>query len=251
MKPTLFYEEDLIQIWCGDARQTYLPDGYAKLIVTDPPYNKGKDYGIWDDSMKAEDYRQFCVEWLGEAKRLLHSDGSMYFSCTSSDIFLYRELLNDTQLTLFQLLIWHRPNLFGRRIPGNRGWSLQYEPIFWCGNGKKPVLVNITPRLKNSDVIVAPSPQRNWKKELRLHIAQKPKLLYRTIIGKTTGTPIVDLFCGSGTTLVVAKELGRKAVGFDINPEYCELSARRVKETTTWETQKLLWDTLSNQQPRK
>lgn len=241
MKPELFYKTDdgLIEIWHGDARETYLEDGFAGLIVTDPPYNKGKDYGLWDDSMDLESYRQFCKEWLGEAKRLINGNGSVYFSCASSDIFFYREQLNDLGMKLYQLLVWYRPNLFGRRIPGNRGWGYQYEPIFWCGKGKKPVLVNVAPGLKNSDVIVAPSPQRNWKKELRLHVTQKPKLLYQTIIGKTPDEPIVDLFLGSGTALVVAREMGRKAVGFEINPEYCELAAQRVREVEIKEKQSL------------
>jgi len=239
MKPRLFYQEGVIEIWLGDARETGLPDGFAGLIVTDPPYNKGKDYGIWNDKMDLETYRKFCGDWLKEAKRLIEVNGSIYFSCASSDLFFYKELLSDIEINLFQILIWYRPNLFGRRIPGNRCWGFQYEPVLWCGKGKKPVLINIAPGLKNSDVIVAPSPQSNWKKELRVHVTQKPKLLYRTIIAKTPGEPIVDLFLGSGTSLVIAKELGRRAIGFDINEEYCELAARRIEEIRMKETQGL------------
>lgn len=228
--PELIYKEEYIEVWRGDARHTHLNNDSAGLIVTDPPYNKGKDYGLWNDSLKVEEYHAFAREWLMEAKRVVSPTGSIYFSCASSDLFFYRELLSDLEINLFQLLVWYRPNLFGRRIPGNRGWGFQYEPILWCGKGKKPALVNIAPGLKNSDVIVAPSPQRNWKKELRMHVTQKPKLLYRTVIAKTPGEPVVDLFLGSGTVLVVAKELRRRAIGFEINPEYCELTVQRLKE---------------------
>lgn len=232
MKPELLYKDESgIEVWHGDGRETNLEDSSAGLIVTDPPYNKGKDYGLWNDKMDPKTYHEFCMDWLKEAKRLIHGAGSVYFSCASSDLFFYRELLSDLEFSLFQLLIWYRPNLFGRRIPGNRGWGFQYEPFFWCGKGKKPILINIAPGLKNSDVIVAPSPQTNWKKELRVHVTQKPELLYKTIIAKTPGEPLVDLFLGSGTSLVVAKQLRRKAIGFDINPDYCQLAINRLKET--------------------
>lgn len=228
-----FYQDDWATLYNADGRYTDIASESVGLLVTDPPYNKGKDYGPWwDDKMKPEVYRQFVYEWLSEAKRLLHGAGSMYFSCASTDLFFYRDMLTEVGLTFFHLLIWHRPNLFGRRIPGNRGWGFQYEPVFWCGKGKQPVLVNISANLSNSDVIRAASPQRNWRKELRRHITQKPELLYKTLIAKTLGEPIVDLFVGSGTSLVIAKQLRRKAIGFEINPEYCALAAQRIRETT-------------------
>lgn len=230
MKP--YYQEEGVTLYNADGRHTDIASESVGLIVTDPPYNKGKDYGPWwDDKMKPEAYRHFVYEWLTEASRLLSGAGSMYFTSASSDLFFYREMLDQIGLNLFHILIWYRPNLFGRRIPGNRGWGYQYEPVFWCGKGKQPILVNIAANLSNSDVIKAASPQTNWVKELRRHVTQKPELLYRTLIAKTPGEPVVDLFVGSGTSLVVAKELRRKAIGFELKPEYCELTVERLKNT--------------------
>ena len=67
--------------------------------------------------------------------------------------------------------------------------------------------------------------------EYRWHPTQKPLALIKWCMGKskTTGT-VLDPFMGSGTTLVAAKEFGRKAIGIEIEEKYCEVTARRLSQ---------------------
>lgn len=69
-------------------------------------------------------------------------------------------------------------------------------------------------------------------KEKRFHPNQKPVGLHKIILDKysTKGQTILDSFMGSGTTLVAAKELGRKAVGIEIEEKYCEIAVRRLAQ---------------------
>src|SRR5688572_6205729 len=64
-----------------------------------------------------------------------------------------------------------------------------------------------------------------------LHPTQKPISLMKTLIELTTqqGQLVIDPFCGSGSTLVAAKELSRNYIGFELNPAYVEISEQRLK----------------------
>jgi site-specific DNA-methyltransferase (adenine-specific) len=63
-----------------------------------------------------------------------------------------------------------------------------------------------------------------------LHATQKPENLMRTIIHANVGDMVLDPFMGSGTTLVAAKNLGRKAIGIEIEERYCEIAAKRLSQ---------------------
>ena len=65
---------------------------------------------------------------------------------------------------------------------------------------------------------------------MRAHPTQKPLPLMRWCIEKTTGDTILDPFMGSGTTLRAAKDLGRRAIGIEIEEKYCEIAARRLAQ---------------------
>lgn len=69
-----------ISVICGDAvdEMKKLPDKSINLVVTDPPYNLGKNYGATNDRMNFDDYMTFSRSWLNEAKRVLTDDGSIY-----------------------------------------------------------------------------------------------------------------------------------------------------------------------------
>lgn len=69
-----------ISVICGDAADEMkkLPGKSINLIVTDPPYNLGKNYDATNDRMNFDDYMTFSSSWLNEAKRVLKDDGSIY-----------------------------------------------------------------------------------------------------------------------------------------------------------------------------
>jgi DNA modification methylase len=65
---------------CGDAVEELkkLPDRSVRLIVTDPPYNLNKDYGVNQDNLQFAEYLEFSRAWLEEARRVLTDDGTLY-----------------------------------------------------------------------------------------------------------------------------------------------------------------------------
>lgn len=70
----------------------------------------------------------------------------------------------------------------------------------------------------------------NGESRFRLHPTQKPLGIMKWCVEKTKGETIFDPFMGSGTTLVAAKELGRKAIGIEIEEKYCEIAAKRLSQ---------------------
>jgi DNA modification methylase len=63
-----------------------------------------------------------------------------------------------------------------------------------------------------------------------VHPTEKPVLLVQRALRNHSASLIIDPFLGSGTTLVAAKQLGRKAIGIEIKEEYCEISAKRLRQ---------------------
>ena len=78
-----------------------------------------------------------------------------------------------------------------------------------------------------SAVFTVPTPQSNFS-EGRDHVCQRPVKLIASILNRAEGHTVLDPFMGSGTTLVAAKNAGRKAVGIEIEEKYCEIAARRM-----------------------
>ena len=69
-----------------------------------------------------------------------------------------------------------------------------------------------------------------WASKGRVHPNEKPVSLLRAILAKAPGETVLDLFAGSGTTLRAAKDLGRKAIGIEIEERYCEIAAKRLAQ---------------------
>jgi DNA modification methylase len=116
--------------------------------------------------------------------------------------------------------IWHRTNVNGR----------PYECIYcFCVDGKKR-----RSEIKNHPAIFNGVGPGCW--EYLGHPTQKPVAIMNWIIGKSSGGSILDPFMGSGTTLRAAKDLGRKAIGIEIEEMYCEIAAKRMgQEILPWE----------------
>lgn len=106
--------------------------------------------------------------------------------------------------------IWHKPN--GQS-------SKQYECVYELHGGKPCKVFRIAAILPNYIQYAA---------ECVDHPTQKPLKLIRRLIGKAAC--ILDPFMGSGTTLVAAKDLGRRAIGIEIEERYCEIAAKRLSQ---------------------
>jgi site-specific DNA-methyltransferase (adenine-specific) len=202
-----YYEADGVVIYHGDCREI-MPDLSADALVTDPPY------GIAYSSSSSR-----SVLCASRDYPVMHGDG---------------EPFDPGVLPLgLPSVVWGG-NHFASRLPDSATWLVWYK--------RRPGVVN-----DSADAEIAWSniggPARvfhlEWmgmlrdsERDLHVHPTQKPVALMQWCIG-LPGVPdgvILDPFMGSGTTLVAAKNLGRRAIGIEIEERYCEIAAKRLSQ---------------------
>ncbi len=207
-----YYDQDGIVIYHGDCREVLptLDPESVDLLITDPPYNYGKDYGVQhNDAMAPRDFEEWLTLCFAEASLRLKEGGSVYFTCSSQ---MMRLCESWEFLRFRQWLIWN--------------WKQTWEPVYYGGKGSFRTKKGTFP---DSAVFTIPTPQRNFA-EGRHHICQRPEKLMRAWLYRSSGDLILDPFMGSGTTLVAAKNLGRRAIGIEIEEKYCEIAAERLRQ---------------------
>src|SRR5699024_2659666 len=117
-------------------------------------------------------------------------------------------------------LVWQKPadaGLFGSTI-----WRKDWEPIFMVG--RWPQL----PATESSVIGTSCGSHRQYAQGVHPHA--KPIDTLQRLIGKCPPGTVADPFAGSGSTLVAAKQLGRKAIGVELEERYCEIAARRLSQ---------------------
>jgi site-specific DNA-methyltransferase (adenine-specific) len=239
MKP--YYEHAGITIYHGDCREVLptIPSGSIKLIWTDPPYghgnhdndlnaqlNKHRDLPnqpIANDSQEA--FRSVVDSMLTEAVRILADDCCCCCCCCCGGgprpTFAWVAQRMDSQgLQFFHSVIWDKAN------PG-LGWRFrrQHEMIMVAHKaGGRLAWPNDKRTLAN---VIRVMPSR-----CREHPNEKPLTLVTRFAELTTrpGETILDPFLGSGTTLRAAADLGRKAIGIELEEKYCEIAAKRLSQ---------------------
>ncbi len=236
--------EENHKIELGDATQklSSLVSDSVDLIVADPPYNLGKNYGNNIDLRDRAEYQLFTKSWLSEAHRVLKPGGSLYcFMGVKFIARLYLLLEEDLAMIPQGWITWHYTQGMGRK----RGFSPRHEDILWFSKGKDATFnlddVRVPQKyFRKRNNMAGANPGDVWQfshvhycaAERLPHPTQKPEALLERIIAASShpGDLIVDPFSGSGTTARVAQILGRQALGFDINPDYVEMANSRLKE---------------------
>jgi len=226
------YQEDGITLYCGDCRDILpqFPDKSFDLVLTDPPY--GIDYlsnrtdnhnKIINDGFDL--WQTKLPEWLQELKRVINDSGCCCCCCggggkTPVTAIFTLEFIK--HFNLIQTLVWDKLTI-------GLGWRYRpsYETIIIGSKDKdnynfydeSKTVSNV---LKFNNVI----PQKGE------HPTVKPVPLMKRLIQihSLSDHIILDPFCGSGTTLVAAKQLGRKAVGIEISEKYCQLTTDRLRQ---------------------
>jgi site-specific DNA-methyltransferase (adenine-specific) len=249
------------QLFTGDSIEwlTSLESSSVDLIFADPPYNINK--AEWDNFESQEHYIEWSLIWIKQAARVLKPHGSMYV-CGFSEILADLKHPASKYFTSCRWLIWHYKN---KANLGN-DWGRSHESIIHFrksskvklnvdpiripygahtlkypshpqaetsqyGNGKQRD--NWTPHplgAKPKDVIEIPT-TCNGMGEKTPHPTQKPEELVRKFVlaSSSLNDTVLDPFSGSGTTLVVAEQLGRKWLGCDISSQYNEWAIDRIK----------------------
>ena len=234
-----------MKIICGDAvsEMAKIPTASVNLIVTDPPYNLNKNYGVFQDNLPFNEYMDFSRNWLREAVRLLAADGSIYvFMGTRYISYFYVMLEQEFKLFFNSWITW----FYTQGIGKVKGFSPRHDDILFFTKDAK----NFTFNLDNVRVpqkfyravnnMRGANPGNVWEfshthycnKSRKNHPTQKPEALFERIISASSneGDLVLDPFLGSGTAIRVCQQLNRNCIGIDINPAYVEMTEKRLSE---------------------
>lgn len=235
-----------------------IPSESVDLIFADPPYNlsnngftchNGKmvsvNKGKWDKSNGIDADFQFHNSWIKECKRILKPNGSMWVSGTYHSIYSCGFALQKQGWHIVNDISWFKPNAAPNL--SCRMFTASHETLIWARKDKKAKHIFNYHEIKNgdfpTDFIKKPNKQmrsvwaigtpKNGEKKYGKHPTQKPEgLLERIIIASTNENDLVlDPFCGSATTGIIALKYKRKFVGIDMEQEYLDnLAIPRIKD---------------------
>lgn len=239
-----------------------LPDAFVDLLFLDPPYNlKKKFISETFSKTSVDEYSDYLDSWLSKLLRLLKPTASVYI-CGDYHSSTSIHLVAQKYFTIQNRITWQREK--GRGAKSN--WKNGSEDIWFCTKSDKYKFY--VDRVKEKRKVIAPYKEngipKDWEETVdgnfRLtypsniwtdltipfwsmpenteHPTQKPeKLLAKIILSATdAGDMVMDPFLGSGTTAVVAKKLGRKYLGIEMEEQYCLFAVKRLNMANTDKT---------------
>lgn len=230
-----------------------IPDNSIDLIVTDPPYGLGKDYGNGSDKLNSKDYLKWSKKWIDAVIPKIKNSGSFYLFLTwqySPEIFSYIK----TKLNMINEIIWDRrvPSMGGSTrkfssVHDNIGFFVKSNKYYFNLDSIRIPYDEETKKARTRSIFVGKkwlevgyNPKDLWS-EARIHAqdperenhpTQKPLEIIERIIKASCPEQgiVLDPFMGSGTTAVACANLKRNYIGFEINSDYCKIIEARIKK---------------------
>ncbi len=229
-----------------------IADNSIDLVVADPPYGLGKDFGNLSDKMNPDDFLQWTKAWITAVLPKLKSAGSLYIFTTwkySPEIFSFIK----TKMIMVNEIIWDRrvPSMGG----STRKFSSVHDTIGFFAKSKKyffdldSVRIPYDPETKKARtrsrfvgskwLELGHNPKDVWSvsrlhklhREREDHPTQKPLEIIERMVKSSCpkNGAVLDPFAGSGTTIEACLLNGRRCYAFEINPSYCEMIHNRLK----------------------
>ena len=219
------------------------------LVVADPPYNIGIDYGQGGgaDLLPGEEYAAWCRKWIALAASLLSPNGSLWI-ISGQEFGAWIDIaIQQAGMAMRSRITWYET--FG--VNCTKKFNRTSRPIFYAVKNPKSFTFNreavTVPSARQEkygdaraaaggkimdDVWQIPRVCGSFKERIKGVPTQLPSELVRRIIECSTnvGDAILDPFCGSGTTLAVAKRYGRSGTGIELNADYIAIAETRVEE---------------------
>lgn len=204
------FQGDCVELMRGFAEKSF------DLCLTDPPYNAkniGPNARVYEGQLMqlpTEEYQKWCMEWFTEARRVAKT---LVFTPGIANVCYYPQP--------DWIICWHKPaSVSFNRMGGFNAW----EPILVYGSTAKGKRLGQDYLLVNT---------MNFSKGAEIgHPCPKPLELMSILVDKFSneGESVLDPMCGSGTTGVACRNLGREFTGIDLIEKYCEISRGRMKQ---------------------
>lgn len=261
-------------LMCGDstdfiAVKKLCGEALMDLLVTDPPYNvayEGKTEDaltIENDNMDDAKFREFLKAAFACADGVMRPGAAFYIWHADSEGFNFRGACRDIGWTVRQCLIWNKNQM----VLGRQDYQWKHEPCLygWKDGAahyfvddrnlltvleeeselkkmSKAELINYILEIQEqtaTTVINEVKPSRNG-----LHPTMKPLRLIERLVRNSSkkGENVLDLFNGSGSTLMVCEQLGRRYYGMELDPRYVDATIERWEEFTGKKAVKIFSD---------
>lgn len=233
-KPGDIYQLGVHRLMCGDSTsiddvEKLMGEFKADLLITDPPYNvayegKTKDaLTIENDSMDDGEFRQFLRDAFTAADVVMKEGAVFYIWHADSEGYNFRGACHDIGWQVRQCLIWNKNTM----VMGRQDYHWKHEP---CLYGWKAGAGHLwASDRKQTTILEFDRPQRNAE-----HPTMKPVKLFDYQIQNNTKKEdvVLDLFGGSGTTLIACEQNGRKSFTMELDTRYVQVIIERYIKLT-------------------
>lgn len=230
------FEDMLNTITLGDSYELIkdIPDNSIDLIITDPPYEwqrGGKNTGLFKKGVSSRNFmndienkkmdKGIDFSILNEFCRILKKI-NIYIWCNKDQVYKYMEYFIGKKDCYFEIIVWNKTNV--TPLCSNKYLTDKEYCLFFREKG-----VQILGEYETKKTVYTTSANREDKTKYK-HPTIKPiEIIKNLIINSSNKNDIIlDCFSGSGTTCVAAKELGRRFIGIEIDPEYHKISLDRL-----------------------
>lgn len=254
-KPGDLYQLGRHRLYCGDATligdvQRLTDGALVDMLLTDPPYNVdyhgGTGLTIENDNMPDADFRRFLADSFSNAKMVMKPGAAFHIWHADTEGYNFRGACRDAGFMVRQCLIWEKNSL----VLGRQDFQWKHEP---CLYGENPPPQFAQEEYLTEDNHVALYGWRDGGRHYffknrrqttilkfdrptksKEHPTMKPVLLfnYQMECNTRPGESVLDLFAGSGTTIIAAEQNGRTAYCLEKDPKYVDVIIDRWEEFT-------------------
>ena len=210
---------------CSDTVAKLMNGQKADMVFTDPPYNVNYEGSnglkIENDNKNSEDFYKFLYDAFLNYEITLKNGGAIYIAHADLEGLNFRKAFNDVGFKLRSTIIWNKNAL----VMGRSDYHWKHEPILygwkdgdshkWNGGRKQTTVWDCKKPSKNGE-----------------HPTMKPIELVSIGVNNSSYIDdlILDLFLGSGSTMVASHQLKRKCYGMELDPKYCQVIIDRMKK---------------------
>ena len=220
------------RLMCGDSTkiedvEKLMNGNKVDLLITDPPYNVNYEGGnglkIKNDNMDNDNFRKFLTDAFSTADSVMKEGAVFYIWHADSEGYNFRGACFDNNWKVRQCLIWNKNSM----VMGRQDYHWKHEPCLygwkdgashlWASDRKQTTILDFDKPTKNAE-----------------HPTMKPVKLFDYQIRNNTKKDdvVLDLFGGSGTTLIACEQNGRISYNMELDPKYVDVIIDRWEELT-------------------